>query len=112
MAAFFLLFMIAEWGSHGLMCPEAGTRERTSVASDQNEHEDPCDTLILCSDSKQKDRQVPSFSHDAAQHNAVFDRTSGIRTDAIVTEDPRIPFGTSNSLFRPISPPFHPPEFS
>lgn len=112
LAAFFLLFMLAEWGSHGLMCPEVNTPERSSVTIDPNGHEDPCDTLILCSDGKQKDRQMPSFSHDSAQHNAIFDRSIGIRTEVVVTKDRPIPLASSSRLFRPIDPPFHPPEFS
>lgn len=112
LAALFMLVFLAEAGSHGMICSSNSSADELSVSSSQDGHDDPCKSLILCSDSKRKDQQLPGFSHDSMQHNAIFDRRQDLDTQFGVDNEPRIPFATGHTLFRPPSPPFHPPELS
>lgn len=112
MAAVFLFVFFAEFGSHTLICSNRSSDEMSSVSANEKGHEDPCKTLVLCSDGSRKDRQLPAFGHDAAQHNALFDRSAYLLADSVVTRDVTIPFSTEDGLFRPPDPPFHPPRLS
>lgn len=112
LAAVFMIVFLAELGSHGVICTNlSSVDEQTTVSATDKGHEDPCDTLILCRDDNRKDRQTPNLSHDAAQHNALFDRFSDLDLPGF-QKDPPIPLTTTTGLFRPPSPPFHPPELS
>ena len=112
LAALFLIVFLAEAGSHGLICSSQRSTNELSVSSTGGGHDDPCKTLIVCSDSKRKDQQLPTFSHDSMQHNAMFDRGSDLQNQFDMRSEARIPFGAAHTLFRPPSPPFHPPEIS
>jgi|CXWL01.1.fsa_nt_gi hypothetical protein len=111
-AAVFLLFMLVEWGSHMAMHSYATSAHRSSVSSHEDGQEDPCRTLILCSDSKRERQQLPNPVHQMAQHNALLELLASIRPLTFTLGDPPIPFGRAEAVFRPMSPPFHPPELS
>ena len=110
-AAAFLVMMIAEWGSHGIIYAHADSAAGQSISS-TNGHEDPCGTLILCSDNQRRDHQTPNFGHDASQHNALFDQFSRRHLSRLPRKDPLPSSATVNGLFRPPNPPFHPPKNS
>lgn len=112
LAALFMFVFLAEAGSHAAICADHSLSGERSVSASENGSEDPCKTLILCSDSKQKDQQLPKLRHDSSQHNALFDLNRGIATQAGTQKEPKIPFGTAHCLFRPKSPPFQPPKTS
>ncbi len=112
LAMLFLVVFLAEAGSHGFICSGPTSAESQSIAASESGDEDPCQTLVLCSDNKQKDQQLPGFSHDSMQHNAMFDRPWELLNQTGIEEDAGIPYSTAHALFRPPSPPFHPPELS
>jgi hypothetical protein len=113
LAAAFLLLLVVEFGSHGVIFAHSGSSKNgDAVQSSERGHEDPCGTLIMCSDSRKRDQQVPGVSHDASQHNALFDRLSGMRNLSGIERDQPITFEDANALFRPPLPPFHPPKAS
>ena len=83
-----------------------------SIYSNEGGHEDPCQTLILCSESRRERQQMPNLGHQTAQQNALFDLFSPIPSVVDLREEPSIPFGSATAIYRPISPPFSPPERS
>ncbi len=112
LAALFLVVFFAEIGSHGLICSSHTPADGASVSATDGGHDDLCKTLIVCSDSKRKDQQLPVFSHDSIQHNAMFDRGTDLDNQFDMRIEPRIPITAAHTLFRPPSPPFHPPKLS
>jgi hypothetical protein len=111
-AAVFVLVLLAEWGSHGIIFSQREQVGETAMSSSDRGHEDPCGTLILCSDGRRNDQQVPSFSHNSSQHNAFFDSNSNTCRNYVIVSDP---LGHSSFVFgisRPPDPAFHPPELS
>ena len=114
LAAAFLLVLLSEWGSHSMICSGqtfVGEDER-SISAAGHGHEDPCRSLVLCSDNKQRDRQAPKLGHDATQHNGLIDVLASLRPNVAVAGDVPIPLGSGDALFRPPKPPFHPPKQS
>ena len=107
-AAAFLLFLLVEWGSHSLAFSHAAT-EGASLESSETQHEDPCKTLIRCSDGKQP-YQV-TFRPDN-QHNGFLDDLLGWRPVGRVMKEPPLVPDPVHSLSRSVNPPFHPPKFS
>ena len=107
-----MIVFLAELGSHVVICANHSSIDEQSISSNDGGHDDPCKTLVLCSDSNRKDKQMPNLGHDATQHNALFDGRSSLSPQIGVDKSPKIPFTTAHSLFRPPSPPFHPPELS
>jgi len=112
LATLFLVVFLAEAGSHGFICSGQISSEGQSINASESGHDDPCQSLVLCSDNKQKDQQLPGFSHDSMQHNAMFDRPWELLNQTGIEQEARIPYSTAHALFRPPSPPFHPPELS
>ena len=112
LAAAFLLLLIVEFGSHGLIYAHStSSQEGAAMQSSERGHEDPCRTMI-CSEGRKRDQQVPSFTHDASQHNTLFDRLAGLRNLSDIDRDKPMSFEDANALFRPPLPPFHPPKAS
>jgi hypothetical protein len=107
-AAVFLLFLFVEWGSHGLAFSHSASSEGAAIHSSESGHDDPCKTLIRCSDGRQQDLQTPRY--DGSQHTGFL---SGLfeapfRFDNLWPPPPdrdRV-----DRLDQPESPPFHPPE--
>lgn len=113
LAAAFLLLLVVEFGSHGVIFAHStSSKNGDAVQSGERGHEDPCGTLIMCSEGRKRDQQVPSISHDASQHNALFDRLAGMRNLGGIEQDQPISFDDANAIFRPPLPPFHPPKAS
>ncbi len=112
LAALFLFFFLAEMGSHVVICANDPSMDEQSMSSYEGNHDDPCKSLVLCGDSGRRDKEVPKLGHDASQHNALFDASSRQLTQIDIHKDPQIPFTTGHRLFRPPSPPFHPPQTS
>ena len=112
-AAAFLLFLLVEWGSHGLAFAHSASAAKDRAAySEEDGHDDPCKTMIRCSDGRRQDQKTPNLGHDKSQYNAFlrhmpdpFDRNAGLNRT-------RLPREKVYALTRPISPPFHPPELS
>ena len=52
-AVAFLFFLLAEWGSHGLAFAHSDSGEGRSAHSREDGHDDPCKTMIRCSDGRQ-----------------------------------------------------------
>lgn len=112
LAAAFLIVFLAEFGSHAVICAGHSGFETASVSSSDRGHEDPCQTLVLCSDGRQKDRQSKASGHDPAQHNALFDSS---RMSVVTKFDDRrssFDYSPAEAIFRPPDPPFHPPQIS
>lgn len=108
----FLLFLLVEWGSHAMTHAfSPAVLNHTSISADEGCHEDPCQSLILCGDSRRERQQMPNPGHQIAQPNEL----AGLIADVLLIdlrESPPIPFGTSHTIFRPSSPPLPPPELS
>ncbi len=111
-AVAFVIFLLVEWGSHSLAFAHASPPDGMAAVFTGGEHEDPCKTLIRCSDGRRQDQQLPNFSHDRSQQNAFFGRFSDLGQVIRPETESEIPFATSHRIFRPIDPPFHPPELS
>ncbi len=86
--------------------------DEQSISSYEGDHDDLCKSLVLCSDSGRRDKQVPKLGHDASQHNALFDASSGLLPQIDIHKDPRIPFSNGFGVARPPDPHFHPPQTS
>lgn len=115
-AALFLFVLLAEWGSHSIhyasAAPAAGVADDQSLFADENAHDDPCKTLVVCGEGSRKDHKPANLTHNASQHNGVLDHLSQIRTKIDVCDNPLIPFENAHALFRPPNLPFHPPRIS
>jgi hypothetical protein len=111
-AVSFLFLMFAEWGSHGIIYANSISSDSRSISASEGGDEDPCNTLIMCSDGHRRDRQMPSFSHDATPHNALFDRNAGFKNLGLGQKNAKLSVTNVNGIFRPPDPTFHPPNFS
>jgi len=111
-AAAFLCVMLVEWGSHSLAFAHGAQPEgMVAVSSEGGHNEDLCKTMVHSGDGRRQS-QLPGIGHDLIQHNLFM--ASGARlirrsfadtTSGISRED-------AHRLFRPIDPPFQPPENS
>lgn len=110
-AAGFLFFLLAEFGSHAMIHAYPPSNDKRSMSATERGHDDLCRTLILCSDSRRKDQQMPNLSQDLT-HTALLDLRSDLCPQTSLSDNPTIPNGTGEAIFRSISPPFHPPELS
>ena len=107
-AAAFLLFLLVEWGSHGLAFSHAASDEGAAIESTESGHEDPCKTLVRCPDGKQQDQPGPRY--DSSQHNLFLAGLFEARfVTGLTTPDP-IDRSRIGRIYRSPSPPFHPPE--
>lgn len=111
LAALFLIVFLAEAGSHAMICSNHTSSDRGFFSTSDAEHHDPCTPHVHCRDN-QNERQLPGFSHDSMQHNALFDRPVDLVTETFIQRDPPIPYGSANVLFRPKGVPFQPPKLS
>jgi hypothetical protein len=111
LAAAFAVLLLAEFASHGLICSgETGSAGQTVSATERG-HEDPCRTLVQCG-YDQNNRQLPKFTHDSSQHNALFDGLFELAPAPLIAGDQTIPAESGDPIFRPPDPPFHPPKIS
>ncbi|MGB7207840.1 MAG: hypothetical protein WBD27_04200 [Pyrinomonadaceae bacterium] len=112
MAATFLIFLLAEWGSHSVIEANPLPADAPSISANDVPHDDPCDTLMLCSDRGRNDQQRSNLGREATQHSAPLDLLAVLCHRICARGASRIEFSTANVLSRYISPPFHPPELS
>lgn len=110
----FLLVLFVEWGSHGLAFSHAYSAEgqAQAVAFGESDHEDPCKTMIHGPSGTNQERPVPTAGHDITQTNSFFDSSLGSRQLYAAADPTRSRGSKVSELFRPVSPPFHPPELS
>lgn len=107
-SGFFLVVLLAEFASHGAICAVVDHDQPPAIsASDQN-GEDPCQTLVLCSNTREKERQTASFAHDKVPHNGLFGsyqlplaKASQTSSTAFLFPDARVRFRPPDILFRP-----------
>jgi hypothetical protein len=109
LAAVFVLFFLAEFGSHAVICSGEHSGGGPAISSADRGHEDPCTTLIQCG-YDQNNRQAPKLGHDAAQHNALFDRLFELSAANLLLQERPIATHQGVPLFCPKDPPFHPPK--
>ena len=112
-AMVFLVLLLVEWGSHGLAFSHSYSLEgqAQAIGFDEQGHEDPCKTMVHGTDGTRPEKPVPNLGHDVTQANAFF-AISAIELRIGLRKDPRLSHAQVNGLFRPVSPPFHPPELS
>jgi hypothetical protein len=110
LAGLFLFILISEFGSHGAICaaPEEGEARTTAVAQ-QNEREDPCQTLVLCSNTREKDRQAATLAHDKMQHNGFVSFFSFQLGEDAHVRSSAFAFSDAQPRFRPPDPLLRPP---
>lgn len=108
----FLVLLFVEWGSHGLAFSHAYAPDGQALAAgaDEQGHEDPCKTMVHGTDGSRQERPVPNLGHDLRQATTFFYIPVSALHD--LPKDPRLLRSKVNGLFRPVSPPFHPPELS
>lgn len=108
----FLALLLFEFSSHGVICSSQVHSEEISVYSTEYGHEDPCQTMVLCSPSRQREQQQPRFGHETVQHNGL----SGFLGSDVATiesdSDPTYFRSSVGEIFRPPDPPFQPPKNS
>ena len=107
----FLVLLLAEWGSHGVITNASGA-EGSAAYSKESGHDDPCQTLVRCSDSPRQNQHVLKLSHDASQHNGFVPKLSALGRTAGLHDGLRFAHSNQRALFRPPDPLFHPPELS
>ena len=105
--------MAAEFGSHSMICRDESSSAagQKTASSTERGHEDPCQTMMRCG-YDQSNRQLPKFSHDASQHNALFDGLFQMTAQAGRSDEQPTLSNTGEPIFRPPDPPFHPPKIS
>ncbi|HEX6124456.1 MAG TPA: hypothetical protein VFZ23_03710 [Pyrinomonadaceae bacterium] len=111
-AAAFLVFLLAEWGSHGLAFAHSASTKGQMVFSEENGHEDPCKTMVNCPDGRRQDQKAPNSGHHTSQQNAFSGYLPHPRGLDGSMKDSLLPREKIRRLFRSPSPPFHPPELS
>jgi hypothetical protein len=109
----FLVLLFVEWGSHGLAFSHAYSPDgqAQAIGSDERGHEDPCKTMVHGTDGTRQEKPVPTSGHDIKQAN-IFFALSTSAGGLELEKDPRTSRSKVSGLFRPVSPPFHPPELS
>ncbi len=111
LAIVFMIVLVAEWGSHGMQHSDLGPIEGQAFSAPDHHHDDPFHKLALCAYSNRHDQQAPSFN-DHPQYSGLVDRHDVPRVDSRLVSDPPLPFHLAHGLFRPVTPPFHPPRLS
>lgn len=107
-AAAFLFFLLAEWGSHAMVHINNSTSRAVAVSAGL-EHSDNHGSLILCNDDGRRDEQVPNVGHDLTPTVRLTELLISLAPQ--VAERSPLPLShTALGLTRPPEPHFHPPE--
>lgn len=112
LAAAFLALLVFEFASHGVICSNQHHSEQVAAYATDYSHDDPCQTLVMCSQSRQRDQQQPRYGHETVQHNglsSVFELDQDLfdrRSDLTHLRS------SVGEIFRPPDPPFQPPKRS
>ena len=109
LAALFLICFFAEVGSHVVICAAHSPGVERSFSSSDRGHDDPCRSLVLCSDSRRGGKQGPTLGHDASQHNPLFDVRCSFLPPVEWREKTTMNF-SARFLRRARRPHFHPPQ--
>jgi len=112
LAGFFLFILLAEFASHGAICAVVYHHSEAEMTASGHDSEDPCQTLILCSNTREKDRQAASFAHDKVQHNGLIGGFLLPAGDAVRTDASPLFFPETRPRFRPPDLLFRPPELA
>ena len=80
--------------------------------SQQDDDEDPCKTIMRCSDGPRREQTTPRFGHDSIQYEPFVNQLAMTRRSADQYADPRLRRARIEALFRPPDPLFHPPQLS
>ncbi|MBP9664171.1 MAG: hypothetical protein KBD94_06080 [Pyrinomonadaceae bacterium] len=110
-AAAFLLFLLAEWGSHTAVHINNSTVRAAAVSAAEDHREDPCRSLVLCSDSRRRDRQTLNVAHDLMPPVTLAGASAEIALLS-ATDRQVQPFHTADGLTRPPDPHFRPPQLA
>lgn len=110
-AAAFLVFMLAEWGSHTVVHINS-SGSGSVVAASGSHRDDPCDTHIHCCDSRRHDRQLPGISHDLMPIVSLSDAFTDVLRLVRADEERPLPHYMAAASTRPPDPHFRPPEFA
>jgi hypothetical protein len=111
-AVAFLVFLLAEWGSHSLTFSHSSSNESSAVHAQHGPHEDLCKTLIRCPDGPRQELPPPNAGHVIAQQRSPFAGSYDTDRERRAKEYVRSHRAKINALFRTAPPPFHPPELS
>ena len=111
LAAAFLIFLLAEWGSHSVIEATPFPSQGAAISANDDPHSDPCDTLILCSDTGRRDQQRSSLGREMTPHSAPLNLCVDLCLRTL-SDESRSEFSAARAIFRPIIPPFYPPELS
>lgn len=108
LAGLFLFILLAEFASHGAICAVVYHHSEAEMTATGHDSEDPCQTLVLCSNTREKERQAASFAHDKVPHNGLIgglllpaDNTSNTKAVLFFFSDTRPRFRPPDLLFRP-----------
>lgn len=112
LAAAFLIFLLAEWGSHSVIEATPPPSEGAAISASEVPHGDPCETLVLCSDTGRRDQQRSSLGREMTPHSAPLDLRTDLCHLITVSDESRLKYSAARAIFRPIIPPFYPPEIS
>ena len=112
LALSFLVLLLAEWGSHAAIYANSSTSEGAAIYSNENSHEDPCKTLVRCSDGQRQNQHVLKLTHNTSQHNGFVPRLCALGRAGVFHDDGRFAQTNLRALFRPPDPLFHPPEIN
>ncbi|KXJ98626.1 MAG: hypothetical protein UZ17_ACD001002696 [Acidobacteria bacterium OLB17] len=108
----FFVVLVAEFASHGAICAVVVHHTADEMTASQHDSEDPCQTLVLCSNNREKERQTASFAHDKVQHNGLIGGFL-LPSDAdLGRAAASFAYADSKPLFRPPDPQFRPPKLS
>ena len=111
-AVAFLVFLLVEWGSHNIAFAHTYSDNGQAVQSQDTQHEDPCRTMIRCSDGPRQDQTLQKLSHNVLPYNNFVIGSLNPRRWADLHKDPRLSRLGVYPLFRPPDPLFHPPKIS
>ncbi|MEJ7625119.1 MAG: hypothetical protein WKF34_14095 [Pyrinomonadaceae bacterium] len=111
-AFFFLVFLVAEWGSHSVIEASLVSTDSPYVSAHELGHGDLCKTLILCSDNGRNDQQRSGLGRDMTPHASSLNLLTILGSPIFSFNAFHTGFPSAQALHRAISPPFHPPELS
>lgn len=112
LAGLFLFILLAEFASHGAICAVVYHHSEAEMTANGHDSEDPCQTLVLCSNTREKERQAASFAHDKVQHNGLVGGFLLPEDDTAKTQVALFFVAETQPRFRPPDLLFRPPELS
>lgn len=112
LAGAFLALLVFEFASHGMICSNQHHSEEPAMYATDYGHNDPCETLVMCSQSRQRDQQQPRFGHETVQHNGLAGLFDVSETFYQARSDLSHMHSNIGEIFRPPDPPFQPPKRS